>query len=80
MTSNGGGYWFVIGAVIVLLLSYGLWRRGLRLYGAIGGVIAIMMLLVGYWSDVEISDTDDTFEVLSTPTLPSLLTDDLPTD
>lgn len=79
MTSNGGSYWFIIGSVLVLVLSYGLWRRGLRLHGTVGGVIAIAMLLIGYWIDVEISETDDTFDVLATPTLPSVVTD-VPSD
>ena len=78
--TSGGGYWFILAAVPVFLLSYGLWRRGLRVYGAIGGVIAVNMLLVGYWSDVEISESDDTFNALATPTLPSLVTNDVPRD
>lgn len=72
---SSSSYWFILGAVLVTLLSYGLWRRGMRLYGVIGGVIAIVMLLVGYWSDVEISDTDDSFALLAAPTLPSGATD-----
>jgi len=46
------------------------------LYGTVGGFIGVMILLVGYWSDVEIADTDESFDVRATPTMPSLATDD----
>lgn len=78
MTSAGVGvtYWFIIGAVLVIALSYMLWRRGLRLYGAIGVIVAIMMLLFGYWSDTEQTGTSEPLDIRITPTLPALVTGD----
>ncbi len=52
MSSNLGiTFWFAIGSLVAIGLRYTLWRRGLRLYGVIAVVVAIVPLLLGYWSD-----------------------------
>lgn len=78
--SAGTSYWFAIGAVMFLALSYALWRRGLRLYAVIGTVVAIMMGLFGYWSDMEITGSDEPLDIPMAPTFPSITSDDIPPD
>jgi hypothetical protein len=64
--------WWVVVGVLMIVTSVWLYRRGLKVYGAIGIVLGIAALLTGYWSDTTIDDTEPdvpvgTVEGVATP-------------
>lgn len=61
---------FVLAAILaaVLLVSaVFLYRRGLPIWALVIGVIAIAVLLYGYWSDIEVEDDDTPVSEVATP-------------
>ncbi len=64
--------WGLVACVLLIAASVWLYRHDLKVYGAIGLVLGIAVLLLGYWSAQVIDDTEvdvpaGTVEGIATP-------------